>query len=477
MNRSSPNVIERTTLRRRGAEVDISLAGVPRGHQSKTLTSALRRRIVDGTLRPGTDLPSTRQLAQDLGVSRGVAVSAYEQLVAEGHLTAGRGSGTSVADRAVGAAASPRPRIDVPAVAGLNPGQPDPALFPRLEWQRATQQALARLPDGAFAYGDARGHLPLRSALRGYLGRTRGIVTDEDRIIVTNGFAQSLNLVVEVLARRDGRAVVAVEDPGSAGASAQLAWLGAEVVPVGVDARGIDIGALSRTRARAVVVTPAHQYPTGVTLAPERRHALLVWARTAGAIVVEDDYDAEYRYDREALTSLHALGPDHVIAAGSVSKSLSPSLRLGWMVVPDDLVADLAAAKANADLGTSVPLQAALATFIDGGALDRHLRRTRIRYRRRRDALVDGLRALRDIEVSGIAAGLHVLLGLPLWADADAISETARALGFSAQPLRRYRHQPGPPGVVLGYASLSPPELGAAAAELVTAIDTHRDAS
>lgn len=474
MNRASPATSERTT-RRRGAELDISVAGVPRGHQSKTLADLLRGRIVDGTLRPNTDLPSSRQLATDLGVSRGVTVSAYEQLVAEGHLITERGSGTSVAARTADHCAA-RQRIDIEAVAGMNPGQPDPAMFPRREWERATHQVLATVPDAAFAYGDARGYLPLRSALTTYLGRTRGIVTDEDRIIVVNGFAQCLSLIVLTLARRDGQATIAIEDPGSAGATAQLRWWGADLIPITVDDRGIDVQSLARTRARAVVVTPAHQYPSGVTLAPERRHALMAWADATGGIVIEDDYDAEYRYDREALTSLHALGPQHVIAAGSVSKSLSPSLRLGWMVVPDHLVAELVAAKANIDLGSPVLPQATLAKFIDNGALDRHRRRTRTQYRHRRDALIDGLAAAPHIDVAGIAAGLHVLLRLPLDADPDTLTRTARSLGFAARSLAHYRHQPGPPGVVVGYAHLQPAAIGSATAGLVRAIGPSRSA-
>ena len=482
MNSASVERSERTT-RRRGAGLDLSLHGVPRGSQRATLTALVRTRIVDGSLAPGTDLPSTRQLATDLGVSRGVVVAAYEQLVAEGHLVSDRGSGTSVGQRP-GDDGVTRDRIDVPAVAGLNPGQPDPSLFPRRDWLRATHRALTALPDSAFSYGDTRGHLRLRSALRTYLGRTRGIVTDEDRIIVTNGFAQCLNLLVELLTRRDGTATIAVEDPGSSGARVQLQWLGAEVVPVAVDGRGIDVAALANTGARAVIVTPAHQYPTGVTLAPERRHALMAWARATGGIVVEDDYDAEYRYDRQALTSLHALDPQHVIAGGSVSKSLGPALRLGWMVVPDHLVVDLTAAKAHADLGTSIVSQAALAEFLDSGAMDRHLRRTRAGYRRRRDALVEGLRSSEPTsagtsagptDVSGIAAGLHVLLRLPDHADHAATAslvDRARTLGFEAQPLARYQVRPGPSGHVLGYASLQPPAIRTAAATLAAAIHT-----
>ncbi|MEZ5256806.1 MAG: PLP-dependent aminotransferase family protein [Ilumatobacteraceae bacterium] len=307
---------------------------------------------------------------------------------------------------------------------------------------RPTSDAAAP-PDPAFLYGDARGHLPLRGELVSYLGRTRSILTDPDRIVVTNGFAQCLNLLVQTLLRRTGRAVIAVEDPGSAGASAQLSWLGAEVVPVPVDAHGLDVEALARTAAQAVIVTPAHQYPTGVPLAAERRHQLVEWAEATGGLIVEDDYDAEYRYDRAPLTSLHALAPQRVIAAGSVSKSLGPALRIGWAVVPDHLVADVAAAKANADLGNSVISQATLAEFIATGALDRHLRRSRTIYRQRRDRLIAALEAAPGVAVTGIAAGLHLVLELPEPCDAAALADVARRAGFAAQPLDRYRHRPG----------------------------------
>lgn len=451
----------------------MTLAGVPRGRQGDALTRMLRDRITDGTLVPGVHLPSSRRLAADLGVSRGVVVAAYEQLTAEGHLDAAPGSGTSVAGRP-GAPTSVAPLIEIDPIGGLNPGQPDPALFPRQAWQRAARCAFSTLPDNAFSYGDPRGHLPLRSEMVAYLGRTRSIHTDVSRIVITSGFAQCLNLVVQTLVRSTGRAIIAVEDPGPAGAAAQLAWLGAELVAVPVDAHGLDVAALARTRAQAVLVTPAHHYPTGVTLAPERRRQLVEWAGAHGGLIIEDDYDAEYRYDRSPLTSLHALAPQHVIAAGSVSKSLGPALRLGWAAVPDHLVAGITAAKANADLGTSVITQATLAEFVGAGALDRHLRRTRTIYRRRRDRLIDALEVASDLTISGVAAGLHLLVGLPTSCDAAALAEVACAGGFAAQPLDRYRHRPGTPGVVLGYAGVPEHAIGSAAAPFIEALATQR---
>jgi GntR family transcriptional regulator/MocR family aminotransferase len=471
VDRSSRRIPDRTT---RGVHLDLSLQGVARGHRGRALADSLRTAVLTGTLPPGTPLPSTRTLAGDLGVSRGMVVEAYDQLVAEGHLEAEHGSGTRVANRPLrgrDGAATRRRDTGVRQLAGHNPGQPDPALFPRHEWLRATARASARLPDAAFTYGDMQGLLELRTALVRYLGRVRSIVADPGQVIVVNGFAQTLACVANLLLRRGGNPAVAVEDPGSRGLVDQLRWWGVRVVHVPVDERGLDVAELARRRVQAVVVTPAHQYPTGVTLAAERRHALAEWANRTGAYVLEDDYDAEYRYDREPLTSLHALCPERVIAAGSVSKSLSPSLRLGWMVAPPSLVVALAEIKGNVDLGTAVLPQAALADLLDSGVLDRHLRRTRARYRQRRDALVAELRRhVPEVEIAGIAAGLHVLVRLDPGVDEDAVAAHARALGFSAQPLGRYRHAPGPAGIVLGYAALGPERIRVAASELATAI-------
>jgi GntR family transcriptional regulator / MocR family aminotransferase len=450
------------------------LEGVARGHRGRALADSLRTAVLTGALPPGTPLPSTRTLAEDLGVSRGMVVEAYDQLVAEGHLEAEHGSGTRVARRPSRGGDGPPARRREPGVrqlAGNNPGQPDPALFPRQEWLRATSRATARLPDAAFTYGDMQGLLELRTALVHYLGRVRSIVADPAQVIVVNGFAQTLACLATLLLRRGASPAVAVEDPGSRGLVDQLRWWGVRVVHVPVDERGLDVDVLARRRVQAVVVTPAHQYPTGVTLAPERRQALAEWATQTGAIVLEDDYDAEYRYDREPLTSLHALCPEQVIAAGSVSKSLSPSLRLGWMVAPPSLVVGMAEVKGNIDLGTAVLPQAALADLIESGALDRHLRRSRARYRQRRDALVAELRRhVPDIDIAGIAAGLHVLVRLDPGVDEDAVAARARSLGFVAQPLGRYRHAPGRPGVVLGYAALTPDRIRVAASELAAVV-------
>jgi GntR family transcriptional regulator / MocR family aminotransferase len=471
VDRASRAEIERTT---RGVHVDISLNEVPRGRRGRSLADSLRNAVLTGTLPAGASLPSTRALAADLGVSRGVVVDAYAQLVAEGHLDSQQGSGTRVGRRRSTAPDDRTANGSGPAVrqlAGQNPGQPDPALFPRREWLRSLSHASAELPDAAFAYGDMQGLHELRTAIAGYLGRVRSIVTDAGHVIIVNGFAQSLACIATMLVRRRADPAVAVEDPGSSGVVDQLRWWGVRPIRIRVDDRGLDVSELARRQVDAVVVTPAHQYPTGVTLAPERRHELVDWANRTGALIIEDDYDAEYRYDREPLTSLHALDPERVIAAGSISKSLSPSLRLGWMVAPAPVVAELAEIKGNMDLGTAALDQAALADFITSGALDRHLRRSRARYRQRRDALVTELRRRAPAtEIAGIAAGLHVLVVLDEDVDELTVAQHARTLGFAAQPLGRYRDAPGPPGVVLGYAALTPERIRAAAAELCVSL-------
>ncbi|MGH9270972.1 MAG: PLP-dependent aminotransferase family protein [Ilumatobacteraceae bacterium] len=468
VGRSSGTSIERTT---RGLEVDASVAGVARGRRGAHVAGVLRSAVVDGRLAPGTALPSTRRLADDLGVSRGLVVEVYAQLVAEGHLVAIPGSGTCVAPRP-----SPPPPPG-PVVAPRrfvvdNPGHPDPRLFPRQEWGRALTAALRELPDHQLSYGDPRGLAELRAALASYLGRVRSINIRPDQVVVVNGFSQALVCITRHLTHHSRDVVIAVEDPGSIGTVETLQAWGASVVGIPVDGDGLDVGALETSGASAIVVTPAHQYPTGVTLGAERRHGIVDWAQRHDALILEDDYDAEYRYDRAPLTSLHALDPQRVVPAGSTSKSLSPALRLGWIVAPTHLADHLTDIKAAIDLGAPTLPQAALARLITSGALDRHIRRTRTHYRRRRDALVNTLSDhAAGIRIGGIAAGLHVLIHLDRHHTENDIADHARRLGLDAQPLSRYRHHAaGPAGLVLGYAARTPEQLRHAAALLAMAL-------
>ena len=433
---------------------------MPRGRRARHLTEQIREAILAGRLAAGDSLPSTRALADDLAVSRGVVVDVYEQLVAEGFLDTGRGRrGTTVAARV--APIDPIHRLDgLPRRAGANPGRPDPALFPRRDWLRAYATAMRALPDGDLSYGEARGLEALRVELSRYLARVRGIGVDPGRIMIVNGFAQGMVCVVRLLVARYGSPLIAVEDPGSVGSVEQLRAWGARVVPIPVDPDGIMTDSLEGSGVHAVLVTPAHQYPTGVTLAAHRRVALVEWAHRTGALVIEDDYDAEYRYDRAALTSLHALMPDRVITGGSTSKSLAPALRLGWLVAPEDLVDDLVDIKATLDLATTTPEQAALAEFIANGSFDRHVRRTRAIYRQRRDAVIEAARSLPGVSsVDGIAAGLHVLIRLDRGANEMAMVSAARALGLDAQPLTKYCMSNPEPGLVLGFGVSTPNAL------------------
>jgi GntR family transcriptional regulator/MocR family aminotransferase len=275
--------------------LEVELAGVARGRQAETLAGQLRAAVRVGTLPVGTRLPASRTLAADLGVSRGVVVRAYDQLVAEGYLAGRRGSGTIVAG-----GSDPGPPAPLrPITRSSNPGLPSGGTFPRAAWARCAARALAALTDDELGYGDPAGLPRLREELARYLGRVRAVLAPPERVIVVNGFAQASRLVADVLCG-GGTTSIAVEDPGSIGLRDQLTASGLTCVPVPVDGEGIQVDALAASGVHAVVVTPAHQFPTGAVTSPARRHALLEWARSCGGLVLEDDYDAEFRYDRTA---------------------------------------------------------------------------------------------------------------------------------------------------------------------------------
>jgi GntR family transcriptional regulator/MocR family aminotransferase len=393
-------------------------------------------------------------------VSRGVVVEAYAQLAAEGYLVARQGAPTRVSE-----AASPGPGA-VPAAEGERPprydfrtGRPDISLFPRNAWLASLRRALRDAPDARFDYGDPRGAPELRGALARYLGRVRGVACDPERVVVTSGMAQGMALFARAL-RAGGVRRMAMEDPSSAPGRAQLASNGLEIVPIPVDEDGLQATHLEDVEPDAVMITPAHQFPLGVVLAPERRAALLDWAAHAGAVILEDDYDAEYRYDRQPVGAVQGLAPDLVAYAGSTSKTLAPGLRLGWLVVPGHLIDAVTAAKESDDLGTPVVEQLALADFLERGQLDRHLRRTRSIYRARRDALVAALeRLLPDCPPAGVAAGLHLVVHLPAGTDEQAVLDAARSRGLGLAGISEHRVEPGPPGLLLGYGRLPEPAV------------------
>ncbi len=434
----------------------------------------LREAIRAGRLTAGERLPPTRALAAELGVSRGVVVEAYAQLAAEGYLATRRGAGTVVAAAAVQPVAPPRPaRHPRPIPEDFHPGTPDLASFPRAAWLRSLRAVLRAAADDQLGYADPSGTPELRAALARYLGRARGVAADGDRLLVTSGLTQGVALACRALVRRGARRI-AVEDPGFAVHRALAAHCGLEVVPVPVDGHGLRTDALAATDADVLLTTPAHQMPLGGVLAPARRAALLAWAEARDAYVIEDDYDAEHRYDREPVGALQGLAPERVIYAGCASKALAPSLRLGWLVLPGALRGAVATEKTLDDLGTSALDQLALADFLERGELDRHLRRVRPRYRARRDALIAALaRELPAWRVGdGIAAGLHVVAWLPDAADEGAFLAAAAERGMRLHGLSWCRVNPAapaPPGLVLGFGNASEPALDRAVAQLAAA--------
>jgi GntR family transcriptional regulator/MocR family aminotransferase len=430
------------------------------GHQRRRGVEAeLRRAIRDGRLPPGTRLPSSRDLAAQLDVARGTVTSAYTQLVAEGYLTTRRGSGTTVAS--LGPADTcgvpePPPRWRY----NLRPGLPALGAFPRAEWVAAHRAALAELPDDDLAYPDPAGFAGLRKEIVDYLARVRAVVAKD--AVITNGAADGLQLTARLL-----NGSIAIEEPSHFGGENMLRSHGLDTVPVPVDDKGIRVDLLSKTDCKAVLVTAAHQFPLGVVLHPERRRALVDWARERDGLIIEDDYDAEHRYDRPALGALQALAPEHVVYQGTTSKVLAPALRIGWLVVPERLREGIVQRKQYNDMGTGTIPQAAFAHLLRTGGYDRHLRRTRALYRKRRDALLEAVAEhLPAWQPIGVAAGLHVVLRMPDGTDDLALKSRLAERGVHVWALAQYTRTPTWPGLVLGYASLTPDRLREAVREI-----------
>jgi GntR family transcriptional regulator / MocR family aminotransferase len=427
------------------------------GGRRAALERAIRDAVRAGRLGAGERLPSSRALARDLGLARGTVAEAYGQLAAEGYLSTRPGAPTRVAAglhpaEPNGAApdplpSPPRPRFD------LRAGLPDVGAFPRSAWARTLRRALADAPDDALAGGDPRGRAELRGALASYLGRTRGVLADPERIVVTSGFTQGLLGLCRAL-REEGVRFLAMEDPCLWHQRDIAAGAGLRVAPLAVD----DEGAVPEVPAGAgaAVVTPAHQFPLGATLAPARRSALVGWARDNGALVVEDDYDGEFRYDRQPVGALQGLDPEHVVYAGTASKTLAPALRLGWLVLPRRLIQSVAEAKQLLG-GTPNLEQLALAELIRSGAFDRHVRRMRQRYRRRRDLLLELLaKRASKLRTRGVAAGLHLVLELPGGGDREdeLLARAAeRSLGLLGLGPFWHGARPERQGLVVGYAA------------------------
>jgi GntR family transcriptional regulator / MocR family aminotransferase len=439
-----------------GVDLHLDLKG---SRVRAALEAALRDAIVSGRLQPGTRLPSSRALAGDLEIARNTVAEAYGQLAAEGWLTALQGSGTRVAQR--GAELVRPARAEQSAIRfryDLLPGSPDLAAFPRSAWVAACRRALAEASYETLDYTDPRGLDQLRSALAAYLARARGVHATPARVLVCSGFTQGFALLCEVLRAR-GASTIALEQYVQPGVVEIAAARGLRVATLPVDEHGAVVDQLGA--ADAVVLTAAHQFPLGVSLAAGRRTAVIEWARRSGALVIEDDYDGEFRYDRHPLGALQALAPEHVVYAGTASKTLAPGVRLAWLALPEQLVDDLVQAKTLADRNSSAFDQLTLTELIASGAYDRHVRRSRLEYRRRRDRLVAALqRRAPHVRLSGIAAGLHALLELPAGADEREIVSRAAARGLAVQGLGAYAasnsahtHEPA---LVVGYAK--PPQ-------------------
>ncbi|MFF3486132.1 PLP-dependent aminotransferase family protein [Streptomyces sp. NPDC002701] len=454
-----------------GADLHLELSG-PGGRRA-ALIRALREAIRSGRLAPGARLPPYRSLAADLGVARNTVADAYAELAAEGWLTARQGSGTRVAERAEPLKARTRgPKKAPPRARGprhdLRQGTPDASSFPRAAWLASYRRALQRAPSEAFGPGDPAGRIELREALTEYLARARGVRTEPGRIVICSGFAHALRLLFPTVLRGP----LAVESYGLPFHRGLLAAAGVRTVPLALDEDGAQVGDLGGERA--VLLTPAHQFPTGGPLHPSRRAAVIDWARARGGVVLEDDYDGEFRYDRKPVGAVQGLDPERVVHIGSVSKSLSPALRLGWMVLPERYVDEVLAAKGEREAWASALDQLTLADFVESGSYDRHVRRMRQRYRRRRDRLVEALAAhAPHVGVTGIAAGLHAVLRLPPGSEQSAV-KAAVSQGLALDGLAEFRHpeatMAAPDGLVVGYATPSEHAYGAALEALCAAL-------
>ncbi|WP_344239390.1 PLP-dependent aminotransferase family protein [Kribbella hippodromi] len=427
--------------------------GVPLHQQ---LESGLRTRIRSGLLRDGTVMPSTRALAQDLGLSRGVVVEAYQQLVAEGYLVSRAGGQTTVADIATLAPSPATPAASGPPRIDFRYSRPDVSQFPRAAWLRSVRRVLNETPYDSLAYLDGRGTIELRTSLADYLNRVRGTAARPENLLICNGFAQGSRLLLQVLVGL-GRRRLALEDPSDNDLKDVARAAGMEVVGVPMLPSGIDVDALEQSGADVVLVTAAHQFPTGVVMSAETRAALVAWANRRDGLVIEDDYDAEYRYDREPIGAVQGLAPERVAYAGTASKTLAPGLRLGWLILPSWLVEPMTTAKLMDDRGSPVLDQLAFADFVARGEFDRHLRRMRPRYRLLRDTLIERLAArLPELEPVGVSAGLHVLTWLPDDLDEQAVQSAALERGLGVYGLAPYWDAgSGPAGLVFGYGSVA----------------------
>lgn len=476
--------------------LQLDLADVPPGSRTEVLTARIRQSLADGSLPVGARLPATRVLAGELGCARGTVTEAYRRLTEVGLLTARSGAGTRVAARpaqprgpvSAGAASrrthgsrsdearpsptapdAPRPGPVGPDPIDLATGVPDLAAFPRAAWLRAEREVLIGATARDLGYAPPAGAPRLRAELAAWLARSRSVAVGPEQIVVTGGVTGALSLLAHVLVA-DGHTTIGVENPGAHGNRRILEHWMPRLTPVPVDEEGLVVEAIGDD-VHAVLVTPAHQYPTGVVLSPARRRALVDWARDGDHVVVEDDYDAEYRYDRRPVPALHPHAPDRIAHTSSLSKTLAPALRLGWLIPPPRWLDRVVELRWATDLGSPALPQLTLAHLLRSGALERHLRLMRTRHRHRRDAAVEALhRALPGVTVGGIAAGLHLVVPLPAEVDDVRVAADIRDLGVLVQPLSGHFLADARPGLVLSYAAQHPATLHAAIERLATAV-------
>ncbi|MFZ5816154.1 MAG: PLP-dependent aminotransferase family protein [Bacillota bacterium] len=447
------------------------------------LYQALRDQILQGLLTPGTRMPGSRSLADDLGVSRNVVLLAYDHLHADGLLAARHGSGSFVAGPLSpalpamgGSPLPPPPPPDLPApppaaaegpATDFRTGIPDGSVFPRSLWGRLWLEALREMPPASFGYGSVAGEMRLRVALESHLRPARGVRTTPDQIVITSGATQALSLLAELLIRPGDRVVC--EDPCHPVVRAVFHRRGARVTPIPVDAEGIRVDLLEQrlgdSPARLIYLTPSHQFPTGAVLSLARRHALVALAQSAGALLIEDDYDSEIRHTGSPLPALQGLAPDRVIYVGSFSKLLAPTLRLGYAVLPAQLVDAFCRVKYTADYHTPGIEQHAMAAFMERGHYHRHLTRLVRLYRSKRAVLVGAVAEAFGgrARCFGDATGLHLWLALESRWSGSALAAAANRAGIGLYPLRDYWAEPSaePPGchLILGYGALALPAI------------------
>ncbi|MHC9042970.1 MocR-like pyridoxine biosynthesis transcription factor PdxR [Microbacterium saperdae] len=449
----------RVALRASGVDLHVEWtgSGVRAG-----LTDALREAVRSGRLAPGSRLPASRALAEDLGIARSTVTECYATLIEEGWLTARHGSGTRVAERAQPLRKTPTaaPSPEHHSNHGLGPGAADYADFPRAAWLSAARRAFSAAPHSAFGYGDPLGRMELRTALADYLSRVRGVYADPSRIVVCSGYHHGLSVITRAL-KAQGTNTVGVESYGLDIYREVLSDEGMITTPIEVDEDGaVTTGLDALPPAAALSLTPAHQFPSGYALTAERRSALLDWARSTGGVLLEDDYDGEFRYDRRPVGALQGLDPDHVVYFGTASKSIAPALRLAWMVVPERLLPAVAHAKGRVDT-VSVLDQLIFTEFVTSGALDRHIRSRRHSYRKRREDLADAIAAHPGrAELIGMPAGLQAVVLLPAGSEPRVLRAAAQQ-GLTVSGLAEFRHPqaaiPGPwgDGLVVNFSAVS----------------------